>query len=465
MTVRQKITLLITAAGFGASLIFSGIVLWQMLEQPKRIIDSELMNVAKRAVRIIEKGRRDGQPSAFVGDEGYWLKIYAKAKTQLLYQSRLAGMISLPEPEAGSSITVARTIPRTMIELGQDDENEVSFRVRTFIIANGDNDFIVCAARPMEVIIEELWDISVGVLSGLLFSSLLLLAASYFVAGVILKPVRTINEQARDITERHLERRIPLLGERDEFSVLARTLNKVFERLESAFIGQKRLLSDTSHELKTPLTMMRLSLDELRTTEAEQTHRRQEIIGRMTEQTLRMERLVKNILNLSSLEILGEMRTEQIDLAVLLSSLQQDYELLAAAREIKIELHLPQVLIVDGDSEKLERLFSNIMDNAIKYNCDGGRVEVLGKQLAEEVVVVISNTGIGLAKDEIPRVFEPFYRAEESRALRYGGSGLGLAIVKRIVELHGGQVSLLSRVGGWTRLTVSLHRGRVVVTG
>ena len=178
-----------------------------------------------------------------------------------------------------------------------------------------------------------------------------------------------------------------------------------------------------------------------------------------------MERLVKNILNLSSLEILGEMRTEQIDLAVLLSSLQQDYELLAAAREIKIELHLPQALIVDGDSEKLERLFSNIMDNAIKYNCDGGRVEVVGKQSAEEVVVVISNTGIGLAEDEIPRVFEPFYRAEESRALRYGGSGLGLAIVKRIVELHGGQVSLLSRVGGWTRLTVSLHRGRAVVTG
>ncbi len=465
MTVRQKITLLITAAGFGASLIFSGIVLWQMLEQPKRIIDSELMNVAKRAVRIIEKGIRDGQPPAFMGDEGYWLKIYAKGKTQLLYQSRLVGLISLPELEVGSSTTVARTIPRTMIELGQDDENEVSFRVRTFIIANGDNDFIVCAARPMEVIIEELWDISVGVLSSLLFSSLLLLAASYFVAGAILKPVRTINEQARDITERHLERRIPLVGERDEFSVLARTLNKVFERLQSAFIGQKRLLSDTSHELKTPLTMMRLSLDELRTSDVEQPGRRQEIISRMTEQTLRMERLVKNILNLSALEILGEMHKEQIDLVMLLSSLQQDYELLATAREIKIESHLPQALMVDGNSEKLERLFSNIMDNAIKYNCDGGRIEVVGKQSAEEVVIVISNMGVGLAEDEISRVFEPFYRAEESRALRYGGSGLGLAIVKRIVELHGGQVSMASRVGGWTRLTVSLNRCREAVTG
>ncbi|HED13329.1 MAG TPA: HAMP domain-containing histidine kinase [Gammaproteobacteria bacterium] len=465
MTVRLKIALLVAAAGFGASLIFSGIILWQMLKQPGRIIDSELLSIAKRGVWIVDKGIRDGHALIFISGDNYWLKIYTKNKNQLLYQSKLARIINLPEPKVGSSVTISRTIPRTTIDLGQDDENEVSFRARKLIISRDGLDYIVSVARPVEVIIEGLWDISVSVLSGLLFSSLLLLAISYFVAGVILKPVRAITELAHDITERHLDRRIPVANEQDEFNALAKTLNKVFERLQNAFLGQKRLLSDTSHELKTPLTMMRLSLDELRSTDAEQPTRWLEIIGRMTEQTLRMERLVKNILDLSALEIMGEIHKEPVDLVMLLSSLQQDYQLLADAKNIRIESHFPLTIMVDGELEKLERVFSNLMDNAIKYNQDGGRVEILSKLSVDQVTIVISNTGAGLDEDEIPRVFDMFYRAEESRALRYGGSGLGLAIVKRIVQLHGGQVNLTSRTGEWTRVIVKLNIHRDVVTG
>ncbi len=458
MTVRKKIALLITAAGFGASLIFSAIIFWQMVEQPRRIIDVELLAVAKRAVLIVDKRLWQGRAPAFVGDDGYWLKIYLKGKKKPLYQSKLAKIVKLPELRVDESITVSRTIPRTRIELGQDDENEVTFRMRKFAIAGGDgHKFIVCAARPVEVIVEELWDISVGVLSSLLFSSLLLLAASYFVAGIILEPVRRINDQTREITERHLDRRIPVGGEGDEFSTLARTLNKVFERLQRAFLSQKRLLSDTSHELKTPLTMIRLSLDELRSADAAQGNRCSEIIDRMTTQTLRMERLIKNLLDLSALEILTKMPKEPVNLAILLSSLIQDYQLLAEAGNIALKSHFPAQLMVPGRVEKLERAFSNIIDNAIKYNKAGGWVEIKGGTVGDKVTIVITNTGAGPSEVELSRIFEPFYRIEESRALRYGGSGLGLSIVKRIIELHNGEVKMECLTDGrGIRVTVIL---------
>jgi signal transduction histidine kinase len=466
MTVRQKISLLITAAGFVASLIFSGIILWEMMEQPLRIIDSELESTAQRAVRILSETDKSRTPDAplFIGDERYWLKIDDQDTGQSIYQSRLAKLIEIPELTPGSSTSVSLIIPRKKIDLGQDQRNEVTFRVRKSKITLNGKSFLVSAGRPVEEIKEELWDIIVGVVTGLVFSTLLLMVASYFVAGFILKPIRSINDQAQEITEKHLERRIPVTGARDEFNALSRTLNQVFDRLQHAFLRQKRLLADASHELKTPLTMMRLSMDEMRTAPAENTSQLQaERFARMVEQVLRMERLVKSLLDLSSLEIEAAASEDAIDVVRILEALIADYRFLAEPRNIDIEVRLPEQLIVKGSAEKLNRAFSNILDNAIKYNVDGGRIEVIGDQSGIDLTITITNSGPGVAESEIHKVFDQFYRVEESRSLRYGGSGLGLAIVKRIVELHGGTVDFESKPGSWTRLTVALPRHREIV--
>jgi signal transduction histidine kinase len=287
------------------------------------------------------------------------------------------------------------------------------------------------------------------------------MVASYFVAGLILKPVRNINEQAREITEKHLDRRIPVTGGRDEFTALSQTLNEVFDRLQHAFLRQKRLLADASHELKTPLTMMRLSVDEIHSALTENPSRLQtERLARMTEQVLRMERLVKNLLDLSSLEIEGTMTKDPVDVVKGISSLVTDYRLMADTRKIQIAARLPRQLLAMGNAEKLNRAFSNILDNAVKYNVDGGRIDVIGNQSDADLTITITNTGPGVPEAEIHKVFDQFYRLEESRSLRYGGSGLGLAIVKKIVELHGGKVKFESQQGDWTRVTVSLPRPR-----
>lgn len=461
MTVRLKITLLITAAGFLSSLVFSCIILWEMLEQPFHLIDADLESAARRAVQIVLRGdeKRGSVAQWSINDERYWLEIKDQDSNKSIYRSDLAKLIEIPEPALGSKATISLIVPREQIDLGQDRRNEVTFRVRKLKISLGARTFLVCAGRPMENLEEEFWDTLIGVVSGLVFSGLLLMGISYFMAGFILKPVRIINEQARDISEKHLDRRIPISGGRDEFNTLAQTLNKVFDRLQHAFLRQKRLLADASHELKTPLTMMRLALDQIRSGIGETRPDPQaESLEWMTEQVLRMERLVKSLLDLSSLEIEAAVAKDSINLAEMLNSLIADYRFLAEPRDIDINVTLPERLEVEGDAEKLHRAFSNILDNAVKYNMDGGQIKIAGDLFDAGLTIIISNTGPGVPEAEIPKVFDQFYRVDQSRSLRHGGSGLGLAIVKRIIELHGGNVKFESRQGGWTRVTVSLPR-------
>lgn len=231
----------------------------------------------------------------------------------------------------------------------------------------------------------------------------------------------------------------------------------MLDRLQDSFARQRDFLFDTSHELKTPLTTMRLAVDEICADNGENLppYARRNL-RRLRNQVLRMERLVKDFLNLSSLETLTGIDPKPVLVTELLSSLANEYRFLADAHKVKIDVRLPDRLVTQGDAEKLNRAFSNILDNALKYNVDGGRIEVTGDQSGVELTITVSNTGPGVPEDEIPKVFGQFYRVEKSRSIQHGGTGLGLAIVKRIVELHGGTVRFESRPEAWTRVTVHL---------
>jgi signal transduction histidine kinase len=173
-----------------------------------------------------------------------------------------------------------------------------------------------------------------------------------------------------------------------------------------------------------------------------------------------MERLVKDLLNLSSLETLSSIDPKPVQISELLSALAGEYKFLADSRDIKIDIRLPNGLAIQGDEQKLHRALSNILDNAIKYNVDGGQIALRGDLSSAGLTVTVANTGPGVAEADIPRVFDQFYRVEKFRSIEHGGSGLGLSIVKRIVELHGGNVTFESEQGGWTQVTVSLPRYR-----
>jgi signal transduction histidine kinase len=309
----------------------------------------------------------------------------------------------------------------------------------------------------MEKLDEEIWDLVFGILAGFIFSILALIVIAGFMAGKILQPIGRMKDLAQAISEKNLDQRIPHGEGRDEFSELARTTNRMLDRLQYSFVRQRDFLFDTSHELKTPLTTMRLAVDEICTSDGENLPPfvRDNLL-RLNNQVLRMERLVKDLLNLSSLETLTSIDPKPVEISELLSSLAGEYQFLADAHNIKMDIRLLDGLVIQGDAEKLHRAFSNILDNAVKYNVDGGRIELTADQSATELTVTLANTGPGVAEAEIPKVFDQFYRGEKSRSLQHGGSGLGLAIVKRIVELHGGKVKFESQPGAWTRVSVSL---------
>jgi signal transduction histidine kinase len=461
MTVKTRITLFIVGAGFVSSLLFSVVVFYELIEQPFELLDSVLNEEARRTARLIAEaeGKRERGPTdiTFLGSDRYWIDMYDPATGRTIFRSGSAESIPLPRLRPGVKKTVSVLMPQ---ERGKPDEaqgRKVSFRIRALSIPIDGRSFIVQIARPMEELKEEIWELVFGLLAGLVFSTLALVAISRFVAGKILRPIGRMKDLAQDISEQNFDQRIPAGEGQDEFSQLARTVNRMLDRLQYSFKRQRDFLFDTSHELKTPLTTMRLAIDEICTHDLEAApYNAEENLFRLKNQVLRMERLVKDLLNLSALETLTRLDRKPVPIASLLSSLAAEYRFLADARQITMETHLSERLIIQGDAEKLHRAFSNVLDNAVKYNTDGGRVEVTAAPSAAGASVTVFNTGPGIAEAEIPKVFDQFYRVEKSRSIQHGGSGLGLAIVKRIVELHGGTVRLESRQGAWTRVTILL---------
>ena len=461
MTVKTKITLFIVGAGFVSSLLFSVVVFYELLEQPFELLDTVLKEEAYRTTSMILQRQSTSESASLETVDhamyAYWIEIYEQGTNKMLYQSDLAKRVKLPPVNPGFRTIASTIIPREQINLDQDRNQEVTFRVRTFLIEFDGRSFVVQIARPMEKLEEEIWELVIGIVSGLIFSTLALIAISRFMAGKILQPIGRMKDLAQDISEKNLGQRIPHGEGRDEFSELARTINRMLDRLQYSFERQRDFLFDTSHELKTPLTTMRLAVDEICSSEGGNLPLfvRDNLL-RLNNQILRMERLVKDLLNLSSLETLTGIDPKPVQISALLSSLVEEYQFLADARNIKMDIRIPKGLVIQGDGEKLHRAFSNILDNAVKYNVDGGRIEMKGDQLAAELTVTVANTGPGVDESESPRVFDQFYRVEKSRSIPNGGSGLGLTIVKRIVELHGGKVKFESRQGDWTLVTVSL---------
>jgi signal transduction histidine kinase len=465
MSVKKRITVLVAGAGLVASLLFSVVVFFELLEQPFEILDDVLKEEAFRTTSMIAKRQRESGSTSFDSsadaNSSYWIKIYEQGAKRMLYQSGLAKLVKLPQVKPGSSATASSIIPPEQIKLGQNSSQEVTFRIRTFSLTLGGRAFLVQIARPMEKLEDEIWDLVLSIGAGLIFSFMALVVISHFIAGKILEPIGKMKELTKEISEKNLDQRIPTGLGQDEFSELARTINWMLDRLQKSFVRQRNFLFDTSHELKTPLTTIRLAIDEICTADTEGLPAlAKENLFQLNNQVLRMERLVKDLLNLSSLETLTGIDPKPVHITELLASLAADYRLLANAQNIQTDINLPRQLIIQGDAEKLNRAFSNILDNAIRYNVDGGRVEVISDQSDVDLMITVTNTGPGVAEAEIDKVFDQFYRVEQSRSLQHGGSGLGLAIVKKIVELHNGRVKFESQQGDWTRVTVSLPRRR-----
>ena len=214
-----------------------------------------------------------------------------------------------------------------------------------------------------------------------------------------------------------------------------------------------------SHEIKTPLTAIRGYAESLKEGALEE----REVAAKFTERILgqcgRLEVLLADLLPLARMEAAEEHELElaRVDLIELLRQAVEIVRPRAEKREIRVDLELPEGLPeVLGDTEALEQLIHNLLDNGVKYNRDGGRLSVTLEANGGELVLTVADTGLGIRSAAIPRVFERFYRVDKGRARDEGGTGLGLALVKHAARLHGGRVELQSQLGVGSTFRVHL---------
>jgi heavy metal sensor kinase len=294
-----------------------------------------------------------------------------------------------------------------------------------------------------------------------------------FLAHKALKPVDHITQTARMITSQNLNQRIIPLKVKDEISRLIETFNEMISRLDQSFRQIKQFTSDASHELKTPLTILKGEVEvTLRKERSSQEY--QQTLKSNLEEINRMSQIVEDLLLLSKADT-GEIRLnkEDINLTEILNDVVAQIDLLARSKGLHLsKSNHHQDIYILGDVLRIRELLMNLIENGIKYTEEGGSIHISlqkeavppvlnlseweGREKGKFVKIIVSDTGIGIAKEDQERIFNRFFRVDKARSREQGGSGLGLSICKWIVEAHQGEIEVESELGKGSSFTVKL---------
>lgn len=275
-----------------------------------------------------------------------------------------------------------------------------------------------------------------------------------FVAGRMLRPLREITARARTISAGNLHERLALRGVRDEFTELGATLDDLLARLEASFDAQRRFVANASHELRTPLTVERTLLQVALADPDAGAERLRGVCEELLANGRDQERLIEALLTLASSER-GLERHERVDIGGLAGRVLErppaELERYQLTLETKIE-----PAITAGDPALIERLISNLLDNAVRHNVAGGSVEISTRQQDDRALLRVENSGQMIAPEEIETMFEPFRRLGPARTGHDSGQhGLGLSIVRAVAEAHHAEVDARPRAGGGLSITVA----------
>ncbi len=281
-------------------------------------------------------------------------------------------------------------------------------------------------------------------------------AGGWWIADRTVAPIQTIAVRAANISASDLSQRLPAAPAQDEIGHLTLVLNAMFDRLQRSFEQVTRFTSDASHELKTPLALMRVEIENALESQSLAPAPR-ELLENLGEQCSRLSLIVDGLLLLSRADDrhLALDRT-QFDLVRLVRELMEDAEILAEPARLSLECELPNEIAVAGDRRLLARAVMNLLDNAIKHNETAGRVRVAAATEQGQAVLRIGNTGRGLSRETGEQVFERFYRGDLSHSDETPGHGLGLSIAREVARAHGGEVQLARSDSAWTEFSLVL---------
>ena len=306
----------------------------------------------------------------------------------------------------------------------------------------------------VQEIYENLHEIQLKIMTWLIVVAISVIVMSMFVIRTITRPVGELREGIAKMTSGDFSARVNVRGH-NEFAELAAAFNSMSERLELLDKSRNQFVSNASHELKTPLSTMKILIETILYQDPIDPGMTKEFLADVNKEIDRLSRIVSDLLTLVNIDS-GGMKLNNTDVDINELLLEQVKRLAPLARENGIELDCSakESLEVTGDSVKLQQVIYNVIDNAIKYTPRGGEVHASLARAGKRAIIRVSDTGIGIPADDLPHIFDRFYRVDKARSRATGGTGLGLSIVKQIVQLHGGSIIATSEEGNGTTFVI-----------
>ena len=295
--------------------------------------------------------------------------------------------------------------------------------------------------------------ISIAVFLGIILSA----GAGYIVSRNLLKPIDRITKIAKEISITDLNKRIEISGPDDELARLSVTFNEMIERLESSFEKQSQFVSDASHELRTPISVIQGYINLIDRWGKNNEKVLQESIDAIKMEAANMGELTERLLFIARSER-GVVKIEKASfkLKELVDEIVKETMLIAPDHQISYEV--PKGLMMLADRKMIKQMFRALLDNSIKFTQPGGEIKILATKAksGSKVEISITDTGAGIPKDELDSIFDRFYRVDKASTKETGGSGLGLSIVKWIIDVHEGEISIDSSLGQGTTVLIFL---------
>jgi heavy metal sensor kinase len=334
-------------------------------------------------------------------------------------------------------------------------ERQESVRIAYGVISSGTLLQIVKSLKDDEEFLEIISDIFIITLAVLMFPAALI---GWFMAGRALRGVEEVTSTAMEISKGAIDLRVPVKARGDEIEQLATAFNAMLDRIRALISGMREITDNIAHDLRSPVARIR-GIAEMTLAEQATVDEHSAMAANTIEECDRLLEMINTMLDIAETEAGAvELRREDVDLAELARDASELFAPLAEDKGVTIVPETGSAVVVAGDRQKLQRMTANLVDNAIKYTPAGGRVTVSVRNGDETVELAVSDTGIGIPEQDLPRIFERFYRGDRSRSR--AGSGLGLSLARAIAAVHGGSISVSSSSGLGSIFTVTLPRRR-----
>ncbi len=454
-SVRFRLTAL-----YSSALIFSLAILfvsfyWVTERELYNHTDLTLLSHASRIVTILNQGKLpvDTQMSSQLLTD-----VFNETPGMLVFITNTQGdILSVSQNVtdsgkiAGSLANQLRPGTSTLFVNQEVGSMLMRFRLLRLTTINGSDDIII-VGHPIDVIQKSLQSLY-GNLTLVFFSFVIpTIFGGFMLAGSALKPVAEMSEEMQKISSENLKLRVKSPQTHDEIENLAQSFNGLLNRLEEAFTRERQFIGDVAHELKTPLSTLKGSIEVAMGKERSQAEYKK-VLGELLVDADRLSSTLTNVLDLAwSRTDTTDTSNESVNLTEVVEELSEISQKLAYSKNITISIHTEKNIAIAGKKDKIFRAILNIVDNAVKYTGQKGHVSLSLRKKPGFAVVTIKDSGRGIAAADIPHVFNRFYRGGESDKTL--GSGLGLSIAKSVIQSSNGSIDLTSKVGQGTTVTV-----------